>query len=62
MDDSTKHILQRLMRRIPSQMLQTMLGKWAHLSNADLHSLNFTQPKWVLTEHLLALCEVDVAA
>ncbi|CDQ83369.1 unnamed protein product [Oncorhynchus mykiss] len=57
MDDSTKHILQRLMRRIPSQMLQTMLGKWAHLSREDLHSLDFTQPKWVLTEHLLALCE-----
>ncbi|XP_024274827.1 centromere protein N isoform X1 [Oncorhynchus tshawytscha] len=57
MDDSTKRILQRLMRRIPSQMLQTMLGKWAHLSREDLHSLDFTQPKWVLTEHLLALCE-----
>lgn len=57
MGGSTKRLLQRLIRRIPYQMLQTMLGKWAHLSNADLHSLNFTQPKWVLTEHLLALCE-----
>ncbi|XP_041744879.1 centromere protein N-like isoform X2 [Coregonus clupeaformis] len=57
MDDSTKRILQRLIRRIPSQMLQTMLSKWAHLSREDLHSLDFTQPKWVLTEHLLALCE-----
>uniref|UniRef100_A0A8C7TZM0 Centromere protein N n=1 Tax=Oncorhynchus mykiss TaxID=8022 RepID=A0A8C7TZM0_ONCMY len=57
MGGSTKLLLQRLIRRIPYQMLQTMLGKWAHLSNADLHSLNFTQPKWVLTEHLLALCE-----
>nr|XP_046200995.1 centromere protein N-like isoform X2 [Oncorhynchus gorbuscha] len=57
MDDSTKRILQRLIRRIPFQMLHTMLGKWAHLSNEDLHSLDFTQPKWVLTEHLLALCE-----
>lgn len=57
MDDSTKRILQRLIRRIPYQMLQTVLGKWAHLSREDLHSLDFTQPKWVLTEHLLALCE-----
>nr|XP_046205182.1 centromere protein N-like [Oncorhynchus gorbuscha] len=57
MDDSTKRILQRLVRRIPYQMLQKMLGKWAHLSREDLQSLDFTQPKWVLTEHLLALCE-----
>ncbi|XP_029577145.1 centromere protein N isoform X1 [Salmo trutta] len=57
MDDSTKRILQRLIRRIPYQMLQTVLGKWAHLSREDLHSLDFTQPKWVLTERLLALCE-----
>lgn len=58
MDDSTKRLLQRLMRRIPTQMLRTTLEKWGRLTVAQQQSVDFTQPKWVLTERLLAFCEV----
>ncbi|XP_071385312.1 centromere protein N isoform X1 [Centroberyx affinis] len=57
MDDSTKRLLQRLIRRIPTQMLKTTLGKWGRLTMEQQHSLDFKQPKWVFTENLLALCE-----
>ncbi|KAJ7995036.1 hypothetical protein DPEC_G00255730 [Dallia pectoralis] len=57
MDDSTKRVLVRLIRRIPSPMLKTSLCKWAHLSKEDLRLLDFTQPKCVITENLLSLCE-----
>lgn len=58
MDDSMKRLLQRLIRRIPAHMLRTTLDKWGRLSGAQQRSLDFTQPKWVLTEKLLAMCEV----
>ncbi|XP_044203579.1 centromere protein N [Thunnus albacares] len=57
MDDSTKRLLQRLMRRIPSQMLKITLDKWGRLTAAQQQSMDFTQPKWVLTEKLLGICE-----
>ncbi|XP_040889677.1 centromere protein N [Toxotes jaculatrix] len=57
MDDSTKRLLQRLMRRIPTQMLKTTLEKWGRLTAAQQQSIDFTQAKWALTEKLLAICE-----
>ncbi|XP_029932897.1 centromere protein N [Myripristis murdjan] len=57
MDDSTKRLLQQLVRRIPTQMLKTTLEKWGRLTTEQQKSLDFTQPKWVLTENLLAFCE-----
>ena len=61
MDDSTRRLLQRLMRRIPTQMLRTTLEKWGRLSRAQLQSIDFTQSKWALTEKLLSICEVSGA-
>ncbi|KAG7272085.1 hypothetical protein CRUP_002902, partial [Coryphaenoides rupestris] len=56
MDDLARSLLQRLIRRIPRQVLKTTLSKWARLSLQQEESLDFTQPKFVLMEHLLALC------
>lgn len=58
MDDSAKRLLQRLMRRIPTQLLHTTLDKWSRLTAAQRQSMDFTEPKWALTEKLLAICEV----
>ncbi|XP_074522868.1 centromere protein N [Halichoeres trimaculatus] len=57
MDDSVKSLLQRLIRRIPSQLLKTTLEKWGRLTAEQQQSLDFTQSKWMLTENLLAMCE-----
>ncbi|KAM9366388.1 centromere protein N [Symphorus nematophorus] len=57
MDDSTKRFLQRLIRRIPAQLLRPTLDKWGRLTAAQQLSMDFTQPKWALTEKLLAICE-----
>ncbi|XP_036951677.1 centromere protein N isoform X1 [Acanthopagrus latus] len=57
MDDSTKRLLQRLIRRIPAQTLRTTLEKWGRLTAAQQRSMDFTQPKWALSEKLLAICE-----
>ncbi|XP_051236487.1 centromere protein N [Dicentrarchus labrax] len=57
MDDATKRLLQRLVRRIPTQILRTTLDKWGRLTAAQKQSIDFTQPKWALTERLLAVCE-----
>lgn len=57
MDDSTKRLLQRIVKRIPSQMLRTTLDKWGRLSRTQQQSVDFTQSKWALTEKLLAICE-----
>ncbi|XP_035507950.1 centromere protein N [Morone saxatilis] len=57
MDDATKRLLQRLVRRIPTQLLRTTLDKWGRLTAAQRQSIDFTQPKWALTERLLAVCE-----
>jgi len=58
MDDSTKLLLQRLVRRIPTKMLKATLEKWGRLSAAQRQALDFTQSKWALTETLFAICEV----
>uniref|UniRef100_A0A8C9YK76 Centromere protein N n=1 Tax=Sander lucioperca TaxID=283035 RepID=A0A8C9YK76_SANLU len=62
MDESTKRLLQRLMRRIPTQMLRTTLDKWGRLTGEQLQSMDFTQSKWALTEKLLAICEENELA
>lgn len=58
MDESMKGLLQRLMRRIPSQMLRATLEKWGRLTEKQLQSLDVTQTKWALTEQFLAISEV----
>lgn len=58
MDDSTKRLLQRIIKRIPFEMLETTLEKWERLTEAQRNSLDFTRSKWALTERLLAICEV----
>lgn len=58
MDDSTKRLVQQLIRRIPAQMLRTTLDKWGRLSAAQQKAIDFTQPKWTLVEKLLDICEV----
>ncbi|XP_074469911.1 centromere protein N [Sebastes fasciatus] len=57
MDESMKGLLQRLMRRIPSQMLRATLEKWGRLTEKQLQSLDVTQTKWALTEQFLAISE-----
>ncbi|XP_041653504.1 centromere protein N [Cheilinus undulatus] len=57
MDEAAKSFLQRLMRRIPSQKLKTTLEKWGRLTVEQQQSLDFSQPKWTLTENLWAICE-----
>ncbi|XP_028257993.1 centromere protein N [Parambassis ranga] len=57
MDDSIKRLLQRIIKRIPFEMLETTLEKWGRLTEAQRNSLDFTQSKWALTERLLAICE-----
>lgn len=58
MDDSTKRLLQRLVRRIPAQTLPSTLEKWGRLTATQRESIDFTQPKWTLAERLLDICEV----
>ncbi|XP_060897351.1 centromere protein N [Labrus mixtus] len=57
MDESVKTLLQRLVRRIPSQMLKTTLDKWGRLTAEQQQALDLTQPKWTLMENLWAICE-----
>ncbi|XP_026175929.1 centromere protein N [Mastacembelus armatus] len=57
MDDTTKRLLHRLIRRTSTEMLKTTLGKWGRLTMAQRQSLDFTQSKSALTEELLTLCE-----
>lgn len=57
MDDSSKVLLQRLVRRIPTQMLKATLDKWGRLTAAQRQSMDFTQSKWALTQKLLSHCE-----
>ncbi|XP_026233474.1 centromere protein N [Anabas testudineus] len=57
MDDLSRRLLQRLVRRIPAQALKTTLGKWDRLTAAQRQSVDFTQPKWTITETLLAIFE-----
>uniref|UniRef100_A0A3Q3WZR0 Uncharacterized protein n=1 Tax=Mola mola TaxID=94237 RepID=A0A3Q3WZR0_MOLML len=57
MDESTKQLLQRLVRRIPAQMLRATLDKWGRLTAEQRTCMDFTQPKWTLTEKLLDIFE-----
>lgn len=58
MDDSAKRLLQRVVRRIPAQMLKATLAKWERLTAEQRKSIDFTQSKWTITQELVALCEV----
>lgn len=58
MDDSVKSLLRRLIRRIPGQLMKVTLEKWGRLSAEQQQTIDFSQSKWMLTENLLALCEV----
>ncbi|KAG9338045.1 hypothetical protein JZ751_027209 [Albula glossodonta] len=57
MDDSAKQLLRLIIRRIPSNKLYSTLRKWEHLSKKQFESLDFTQPKWLICDNLLSLCE-----
>ncbi|XP_035008340.1 centromere protein N [Hippoglossus stenolepis] len=57
MEDSTRRVLQRLIRRIPTPQLKTTLEKWGRLTVAQRGSMDYMQTKWALTEKLLSLCE-----
>uniref|UniRef100_A0A8C6UEJ7 Centromere protein N n=1 Tax=Neogobius melanostomus TaxID=47308 RepID=A0A8C6UEJ7_9GOBI len=57
MDDTARRLLQRLVRRIPSQLLKPTLEKWGRLKRTQLDSLDFSQSKYSLTEKLLSVCE-----
>lgn len=54
MDDISTFLLRRFTRRTSTQALKTSLIKWGRLSDVEL--LDFTQPKVLWTEQLLALC------
>lgn len=58
MDNFNKRLLQRVIRRIPAQMLRTTLEKWGRLTPSQRQSMDLTQPKWVLTENLVDIYEV----
>lgn len=58
MDDTSKLLLQRLVRRIPTQMLKATLDKWGRLTVEQRQAMDFTQSKWALTQKLLSVCEV----
>lgn len=58
MNDSSKLLLQRIVRRIPVQMLKTTLDKWGRLTVEQRQAIDFTQSKWALTQKLQSFCEV----
>lgn len=58
MDNLNKCLLQRIIRRIPVQMLRTTLEKWGRLTAPQQQSMDFTQTKLTLTERLLDIFEV----
>ncbi|XP_068597967.1 centromere protein N [Brachionichthys hirsutus] len=57
MDDSVKRLLQRLVRRIPAQMLRATFEKWGRLTASQQRTVNASQPKWALAEALLEIGE-----
>ncbi|XP_008404130.1 centromere protein N isoform X2 [Poecilia reticulata] len=57
MDNSVKHLLQRLIRRIPASMLKSTLDKWGRLTAENRKSLDFTQSKWTIAQELVSICE-----
>lgn len=58
MDNFNRRLLQRVIRRIPAQMLRTTLEKWGRLTPSQRQSMDLPQPKWVLTERLVDIYEV----
>ncbi|KAM9816738.1 centromere protein N [Neosynchiropus ocellatus] len=59
MADSMKRLLQRIIRKIPSQNIQATLEKWGRLTAAQMQSLDFSQAKLMLSGQLLSLCEAN---
>ncbi|XP_029972261.1 centromere protein N [Salarias fasciatus] len=57
MENITRRLLQRVVRRFPSQTLRATLDKWERLSEAQRRSLDLSKTKWALTEKLLSICE-----
>lgn len=60
MDDKSKQLLQRVIRRIPIQTLKATLEKWGRLTAAQQQSIDFTQSKRALTDTVIDICEVRV--
>lgn len=60
MDDGTKRLLRRLIRRIPAQQLKVTLEKWGRLTAAQQRALDGTSSKWALAEKLIEYDEVSV--
>lgn len=57
MNDMSSLLLQKLLRRIPSQLLRPTLEKWGRLKQAQLQSIDFTLSKSALVEKLLSIFE-----
>uniref|UniRef100_A0A3B1KG82 Centromere protein N n=1 Tax=Astyanax mexicanus TaxID=7994 RepID=A0A3B1KG82_ASTMX len=58
MDEQARSILQRIIKKTPSKRLETIIRSWNCLSEDQLHSLNYSQPKWLFLENLVSRCEV----
>lgn len=59
MDEQARAILQRVLRKLPSKKTQSTLRAWGCLSAEQLQDLDYTQPKWLLLDHLICKCEVS---
>uniref|UniRef100_A0A3B1ILT1 Centromere protein N n=1 Tax=Astyanax mexicanus TaxID=7994 RepID=A0A3B1ILT1_ASTMX len=57
MDEQARSILQRIIKKTPSKRLETIIRSWNCLSEDQLHSLNYSQPKWLFLENLVSRCE-----
>ncbi|XP_062860550.1 centromere protein N [Trichomycterus rosablanca] len=57
MEDQARAILQRIIKKIPMKKIQSVLSSWERLSDEQLHSLDYTQPKWLFLENLISTCE-----
>ncbi|XP_048860966.1 centromere protein N [Brienomyrus brachyistius] len=57
MDAAAEALLRQTVRRIPSSKLNGVLRRWGCLSETQLGSLKSMQPKWLLCDNLLSLCQ-----
>ncbi|KAF7699384.1 centromere protein N [Silurus meridionalis] len=57
MDEQSRAILQRILRKLPGKKTQNTLRVWGCLSAEQLQDLDFTQPKWLLLENIISKCE-----
>ncbi|XP_017296984.1 centromere protein N [Kryptolebias marmoratus] len=57
MDESATRLLQRIVRRTPTEKLKATLEKWDRLTAAQRRSVDFTEPKWALIEKLVDACK-----